>query len=373
VAAVLLCLVGAFASRAVEGVERARRAEHDRAELLEQELGSQREAVDALAEGLEVAVFICGRRAAVLYANRRALEMFQLESGRGRTILSATLSHELERLVLEVEATGAAQRLELTFDYPETRIVTAKAWPSPDSRVLLAITDLTDLRRMERIRQDFVANVSHELRTPMSVIRAMAETLLYETNDPELRERYLNNVIEEVDRLSLIADDLLVLGAAESNPVRRQSCDVADVFRSAVQQLARKARERGLALTYEGVDHLIVQANTTQMSQVALNLIDNALNYTSEGSVQVRLCKHEAEVVVDVADTGDGIASEHVPRIWERFYRVDKGRSRQTGGTGLGLSIVKHLVEAHGGSVSVASELNVGSTFTVRLPVIDGE
>ncbi|MBI3722042.1 MAG: hypothetical protein HY248_05765, partial [Fimbriimonas ginsengisoli] len=183
----------------------------------------------------------------------------------------------------------------------------------------------------------------------------------------------LGKIITEVDRLSLIASDLLVLSAAESNPPKMQRCDLAELVRAAAEELKGKASEKGLALTFMGPDKLMLAANSHQMTQVARNLIENGLNYTSEGSVQVRLRKEGGEAVLEVQDSGIGIGSEHLPRIFERFYRVDKGRSRSTGGTGLGLSIVKHIVEAHGGTVQVESALNQGSTFTVRLPIVAGD
>jgi len=342
------------------------------ASLLAAQLEQQRRAVDSLADGLDIAIFICDARGSILYANRRACEFFRFENPLGRSLLAVTLSHDLENLVLQSNRLGETQNAELTFTYPDERVGLAKAWcpDDADSRVFLSIYEITDLRRLERIRQDFVANVSHELRTPMTLIRAMAETLLDEA-DPEdaLSQKYLSKITTEVDRLSMISQDLLVLSTAESNPVRKQQTDLADVFRTAVHNLEAKARDKGLSLSYGGPDHQLVEANTSQMTQVAFNLIDNAINYTAQGMIHVELTREGGDVEVAVTDTGMGIAVEHQKRIFERFYRVDKARSRSTGGTGLGLSIVKHIVEAHAGTLSVRSELNVGSTFTVRLPI----
>jgi len=242
-----------------------------------------------------------------------------------------------------------------------------KAWPSPGDRVFLSIFEITELRKLERIRKDFVANVSHEMRTPMTIIRAMAETLLDE-DDLQIKEKYLTKIISEVDRLSTISQDLLVLSTAESNPVRKQNCDLAEIVMGVVHQLEPKAREKGIEFTYDGPDTLSINANGAQMIQIALNLFDNAINYTADGKVSVSLSEQEHFVELTVSDTGIGISSEHLGRIFERFYRVDKARSRSTGGTGLGLSIVKHIAESHGGSVSVTSALNEGSTFVVKLP-----
>jgi two-component system, OmpR family, phosphate regulon sensor histidine kinase PhoR len=347
--------------------------EHSRLELVNLQLQRQSKAVDVLADGLEIAIFICDPKANVLYANRRAQEMFRFPNAAGRPILSVTLSHELENLVTTCHRTSEKQAAELSFTYPRENVALAEAWPEPGGeRIFLSLYEITDLRRLERVRRDFVANVSHELRTPLTTIRAMAETLCeVEQEDVELSNRFLAKIVAEVDRLSLIADDLLILSASESNPVRKHACDLADVVHYVVQQLEQKAIAKGLALFYEGPKELFIEANSSQMTQVVMNLVDNAINYTVHGEIRVKLEDLGNRVILQVQDTGIGISSEHIPRLFERFYRVDKGRSRGTGGTGLGLSIVKHIVEAHGGTVTVESMLNQGSTFTVKLPVGD--
>lgn len=369
IAAAVLVFAGVAAGTLYTEEHVRLRSEHDRAELLSAELEEHRSSVDILADGLDVAIFICGPKASVLYANRKAVQMFRFEEPIGRAILAVTLSYDLEQMVVQALASGTASHSEIAFTYPSERVGLVDVWTDAE-RAFLSIQDITDLRRLERVRQDFVANVSHELRTPLTSIRAMAETLQDEPDTPkETHGRYLARITEEVDRLSLIANDLLILSVAESNPVRKQACDIADVVRRCVGQLEKKAKQKGLKLSYDGAKSLLMEANPAQMSQVVLNLVDNALNYTPGGSVTASVSQHNQVVRIDIADTGIGIASEHLPRVFERFYRVDKGRSRATGGTGLGLSIVKHIVEAHGGTVSVQSALNQGSTFTVTLPV----
>lgn len=344
----------------------------DEADLARNQLDRQRSAVDSLADGLEIAIFICDSRAGVLYANRGAMEIFRFEDPVGRSILAITLSYDLEKLVLEAFRLRLPQHAELNFSYPSEHVGLAKAWPSDDNaeRVFLSIYEITDLRRLERVRQDFVSNVSHELRTPLTIIRSMTETLLDDpTPDPELSAKYLPKIISEVDRLSMISNDLLILSAAESNPVRKQNCDIAELFRSVLEQLTSKAKEKGLETSFEGPKHLNIEANGAQLTQVAMNLIENAINYTNQGTIWVSVAEEEGAAVINITDTGLGIPSEHITRIFERFYRIDKARSRVSGGTGLGLSIVKHIVESHGGKVTVVSALNQGSTFTIRLPI----
>lgn len=341
------------------------RADRHRSRLneLQERFERQRTAIDELADNLDMGFFICDRRGRLQYANRRAMRLFQVDDTRDRDLLSITLSHDFQDLIGGEFPT----KKEISFTYPRDWIGIAKAWSGSDERIYLSVYEITDLRRLERIRTDFVANVSHEMRTPMTIIRAMSETLL-DDEDPDLKQRYLTKIIAEVDRLSTISQDLLVLSAAESNPVRKQSCDLAAVLRDVVNQLRSKAAAKELELCYAGPDRVTLEANPAQMTQVALNLVDNAINYTPCGSVKVELRDEAEEAIFIVTDTGIGIAPEHSERVFERFYRVDKARSRFTGGTGLGLSIVKHIVEAHGGRIELTSLPNEGSTFTVRLP-----
>ncbi|MDX2065633.1 MAG: ATP-binding protein [Fimbriimonadaceae bacterium] len=356
----------------INTAERGRNDELQRLEKQVKEVLAQndryRSQVDALADRLDVALFLCDPKAQITYANRRATDMFQFSLGKGKSLLATTLSTELEQLVKAAAIAEEPQFAELAFHHPQDRLGQAKAWRSPDGQVFLSIYEITDLRRLERIRQDFVANVSHEMRTPMTIIRTFAETLL-DDESPERKQKYLTTIISEVDRLSTIAQDLLILSVAESNTARKSDCDIADVFQSVCSQLLPHARRKGLTLDYRGPDAMMIEANPSQMKQIALNLIDNAIHYTNEGHVAVQLDCREKQAVITVRDTGMGIPSEHLTRIFERFYRVDKARSRASGGTGLGLSIVKHITEAHGGTVHADSSLNEGSTFTVRLPI----
>ncbi|QYK53618.1 MAG: PAS domain-containing protein [Fimbriimonadaceae bacterium] len=338
---------------------------------LEGEVARHRDALDDLADGLDSLIFLLDRDQRILYANRQAQQLLRLNQPKGENLKAATLSSELSELVESVKSSGDAVSHEITLRHPTERVFQARVWHEGygHERVFLSLHDVTDLRRLETVRRDFVANVSHELRTPMTTIRAMAETLEESADDAELESRYLGKIIREVDRLTRITDDLLTLSIAEGGTVSKTECDFDEVAASVVTQLESKAREKGLKLSFKKEGEYVVQANETQLTQIVFNLVDNALNYTAEGSVSVSMSSDQDEAVLTIADTGIGIASEHLPRIFERFYRVDKGRSRASGGTGLGLAIVRHLAELHGGSVSVQSELNRGTTFTVRIPL----
>ena len=363
-------LTGLLARRMlVQGTQSLDRERSQRVEM-DARLQQQQNAIDIFADGLETAIFLCDEKGQILYANRTATEMFKFPDPIGRSILAVTLSYDLQALVEGRFKDGERTTTELTFTYPHERIGICDAWLEPlGHRLFLSIQDISELRRLERVRRDFVANVSHELRTPLATIRAMAETMEDEPAQlKQLSEKYLPRIIGEVDRLSLIASDLLSLSAAESHTVRKEECDVGGIVAGAVHQLEQKAKSKGLSLSYSGPEHLEIKANAAQMGQVVINLIDNGINYTNFGAVAVKLSKKDDSIEISVQDTGIGIASEQLPRIFERFYRVDKARSRESGGTGLGLSIVKHIVEAHGGEVRVESSLNQGSTFTITLP-----
>lgn len=374
------CVVVGIGLTAVRSIDEAVSALEHESEKHKQTLaqvGVQSSVIDDLADGIDVALFICDARGVIEYANKRALSSFKLDNVTGRSLLAMTLSHELESLVLECSGHRKQIHREVALSYPDERTYLAHLWmpKNTSNRVFLTLFDITDLRRLERVRQDFVANVSHELRTPLTLIRAMAETLL-DADDPEPTEsqqRYLDKIVGEVDRLTSISRDLLTLSAAESTHAKREPVDITDVVRGVCSQLLETAHDKGLELTYEGDEGAYTLANPLQIGQVVTNLVQNAISYTPQGSVTARVRQDESWISIEVQDTGIGISSENQQRVFERFFRVDKARSRATGGTGLGLAIVRHIVESHGGKVSLKSILGQGSTFTITLPVVDPE
>ena len=235
---------------------------------------------------------------------------------------------------------------------------------------LVLLDDVTELRRLETVRRDFVANVSHELRTPLASIRAMAETLQDgAVNDSAVAERFVNIIVGEVERLTRILEDLLILSRAESKMPERNLFPLNTLIQEVGERFQKQAEKAFVTLNVQTPAPLMATANRDQIEQVLVNLLDNAIKYTHGGG-RVNLWAEEntEHIAVHVMDTGIGIMSQDVPRVFERFYRVDKARSRQSGGTGLGLSIVKHIVETHGGLVTVQSEYGRGSTFSFTLP-----
>ena len=239
---------------------------------------------------------------------------------------------------------------------------------------VIVLNDVTDFRRLEHIRRDFVANVSHELKTPVTSIKGFVETLLDGAmKDPFDAERFLRIIAKQADRLHAIIEDLLSLSKIEqsedSDDIALQAGPLRAVLESALNTCQTIAEERNIEVTLACDSQLNAKINNLLFEQALVNLLDNAIKYSEPGrQVLVTAGEVEDELTISVTDHGSGIASEHVSRIFERFYRVDRARSRKLGGTGLGLAIVKHIVQAHHGRVSVESSLGVGSTFTIHLP-----
>jgi two-component system phosphate regulon sensor histidine kinase PhoR len=264
--------------------------------------------------------------------------------------------------------------LEVQGVKPRRLLVRASALRPTHRGVLVVVVDVTDLRRLEGLRRDFVANVSHELRTPVTAIRSAVETLQAgAAREPASAARFLEIVERNAARLQQLVEDLLDLSRIESRQYRLhpERLEVKPVLQHAVALFRERADKKGVALTVDAPDDLAaVRADRRALEQVLANLIDNAVKYTgTRCTVRVRARSiSERELEIAVTDDGPGIEARHLPRLFERFYRVDAGRSREEGGTGLGLSIVKHLVEAMEGRVSVESQPERGTTFALTLP-----
>ncbi len=340
-------------------------------ELMNDLLSQAEDQLDELANSVPAAVFVCSPTGEILSCNQAAISQFDFSDPVGKTLIQVTLSMGLQQAVVNAEYEAEPKTQEIQTSHPSEKVMLATVW-RPDQiaeRVYLCLEDVTALKQLERVRSDFVSNASHELRTPMAAIRSMSETLL---DMPELetkrREDYLKRIILEVDRLTNLSDDLLVLSEAESKKPGLEPIEFAATVRYAVQELENQAKDKGIRVNLNLPETVPVLGDDEQLVQVVLNLVSNAIRYSIDGEIRVNLHQRGSEAVLEVADTGIGIASEHLPRIFERFYRIDRARSRETGGTGLGLSIVRHIVESHGGRIEVESELNVGSTFRVFLP-----
>ncbi len=322
----------------------------------------------ALLETTDDAVLLADAEGRILLSNSVAASLFGAASG--STLLAHTLSAELEDLYRTAIRRQACVEREVGLNQPASRTLYVRVTPVADGEWLLVLRDLTELRRLERVRRDFVANVSHELRTPLTSIKAMAETLLDGARtDEAVAGRFLQTIIRESDRLVRLSTDLLDLSRVEARDVEKAPIDLTPLVTDIASRLASQAEKADITLTNTIRLPLVVAADRDEMAQVLVNLLDNAIAYTPRGGA-VTLSAQETPdaVTVSVSDTGIGILSHDIPRLFERFYRADKARSRASGGTGLGLSIVKHIVENHGGTVGVESEYNRGSVFSFTLP-----
>jgi two-component system phosphate regulon sensor histidine kinase PhoR len=340
---------------------------------------NEREALlESMVEGV-LAVDPDGNVIAVNPAAARLLDVDEHEVV-GRSIEEAVRNPELQRAVTAALSGDGPVETDLTaFVGGEDRYLQAHGslLHTEDGAVagaVVVLNDVTRLRRLEEVRSDFVANVSHELKTPVTSIKGFAETLADGAiDDPEAGRRFLHIIAGQADRLNAIIEDLLALSSMErggdGREVALQEARLADVLAVAAEVCAPKAADKRISVTVDCPDELFAEINPPLLEQAVVNLLDNAVKYSPEDTtVAIGAAQTAQETVIAVTDQGVGISREHLPRLFERFYRVDKARSRDLGGTGLGLSIVKHIAQVHGGGVSVDSVVGRGSTFRIHLP-----
>ncbi|MGE5557372.1 MAG: sensor histidine kinase [Bacillota bacterium] len=289
---------------------------------------------------------------------------------------SEMFPYDFSELFQEVLVTGEAKNAEIVMERNGEHLLMVHASPikrgeSDVLGVVSVLEDVTELRRLERLRTEFVANVSHELKTPLTSIKGFVETLLEEQEDPQLRERFLKIINKEANRLSFLIDDLLELSRLEAKDTRLElgPVNITRVSRHVLAVLEGRFIEKKLQVQNKLPEELMVLGVRELLQEVFVNFLDNAIKYTPEhGRITIgHEFLNERELKILISDTGVGIPPESLNRLYERFYRVDKARSREVGGTGLGLSIVKHIIEKHGGIVGVESELGKGSTFYFTL------
>lgn len=329
--------------------------------------------------GMNEGVLAVDSRQHVLFANTAAGNLlgFVPDQAEQTTLLKVVRSDDLRKLVQQVLNTEQLADLQLTWKSDVERTLDVRANPLPGKPcpgVVLVLHDITELNRLEGLRQQFVANVSHELKTPLSSIKAYTETLLGGAlEDKTNAKHFLNRIDDQASRLHELIIDMLALARVESgsNPPELVEVSVGKIAAESTAQYAQRAKAAQIKLTNEiSTPGPTVQSDEEGLRQIFDNLIDNALKYTPAGGQVTLRCESSGnEAIISVTDTGPGIDGAHHARLFERFYRVDKARSRELGGTGLGLAIVKHLSEAMGGSVSLESQIGTGSTFSVTVPL----
>jgi len=348
---------------------------HENLDQLAQERDKMETILTTMADG----IVVTDRSGAIILFNRASERLFGLGAKQilGRKIESLASIPNVPEMVRQTLNGGKPMKRELTTAVPAERIVNVYAAPIRDQKSAIAgsvavLQDVTEIRRQAEIRKDFVANVSHELRTPVASIRAVVGALQSGAReDAPAAERFLESLDAETERLSLLLTDLLNLSELESGKQgpRRTVVWMEEIAEQAVSELAEKARKCGVSVSVAVPPDICAFVDKRQVLQVLRNLIDNAVKYTGEGGlVEITGQETEGEINITVRDTGVGIPPADLDRIFERFYRVDKARSRQLGGTGLGLSIVRDIVGAHGGRVAVESKVGEGSAFTIIVP-----
>ena len=346
-----------------------------RVRLLLAESERLRSVLEGMSEG--VALVSGGRIALANSAFSRLLDI--VGPVEGQTPLEAVRRAELAAAIDEAAATGRSHAGAVVVagrdvEGPRGRVLHLRVAPLEGAKsVVVVVLDVTEARSLERMRREFVANASHELRTPVAAIRAVVETLGASPSlDAESRARFERILSTQVERLSCLVNDLLDLSRAEAHGQRfhPQRLTLAEPLGQAMAMVRLRAEARRQRVSESiPADLPSLWADPIAVEQVLTNLLDNAVKYTPDGGrIEVRAHAEGGKVRVEVVDSGAGIAAEHLPRLWERFYRIDPARSRALGGTGLGLAIVKHLVQAQGGDVGVTSTLGSGSTFRVTFP-----
>ncbi len=348
-------------------------------------LTRQRNEIEAVLSSMAEGVVAVDRKERVIMANRSAAALLELPAAevQGRPIQELVRNPALGQILEQtLRQAGPVEGEMVLYGKAGERRLRVRAaglgdGTGPADGVVLVLEDVTRLHRLEQVRRDFVANVSHELRTPITSLKGFVETLLDGAlHEPENAEKFLRIIQKQADRLDAIVADLLVLARVEQAQEGRgevkpeiRTVPLAEVLQSAVSLCQPKAARRQIQVALSCQEGLRVDADARLLEQAVVNLLDNAINYSEPGRpVEVVGRREGGEILIDVRDQGCGIAPNHLPRIFERFYRVDKSRSREAGGTGLGLSIVKHILNLHGGSVTVASEVGKGSVFTLHLP-----
>src|ERR1700730_5818330 len=349
----------------------------NRQQQLAQQVSKGESGTETILAAMQDGLLVVDAARHITLANQTFEELFGLrETFLGAPLLETIRDTTLDELIADVLLSGESMRLEIRTQGRELEV---SAVPMKDdigatAGVVVLFHDITQLKQIDEVRKDFVANVSHELRTPLSILRGYIETL---RDHPKTSREELSRILEVMERhsrrLELLVDDLLILAQLESIDPNLQLRDVhlEELLRNVVRDWDKKFAEKRLRVIVDLPQKLpLLRADETRLQEVLYNLLDNAVKYSQpSGTVSLQVQAADNQIVLSVSDTGVGIGPDDLPRIFERFYRADKARSRALGGTGLGLSIVKHIAQLHGGTVEAESELGRGTSIRVLLPV----
>ena len=349
---------------------------------LERQIAGRESGTQTILGAMQDGLLVVDARSRIMLMNRPFEKLFELrDPAVGVPLIEAVRHATLDELIVETLRTGEVMRSELSVAdsrthserHIEVSAVPIKKADDEMSGAVVLFHDITELKQLDQIRREFVANVSHELRTPLSILRGYIEMLLDEPETPsEELARILSIMERHSKRLQRLVDDLLSLAQLESSQAKLELSVVRmdELLNNLIRDWKEKLAAKNLKVIVDlPSEALTLRADGTRMEEVLHNLLDNATKFSREnGEIHLRATRRGSDMVLSVADDGLGIGKEHLPRIFERFYRADKARSRELGGTGLGLAIVKHIVQLHGGRVEAESELGHGTTIRVVLP-----
>ncbi len=342
---------------------------------------NQRNELEAILSSMEEGVIAFDMDERIININQSAARIFETipKDMLNRSIQEVIRNPELQQFVTQALSSTDHLEGDITLYRGGERIIYLHSTSLRDSSgdqigVLVVMNDVTQVRRLENIRRDFAANVSHEIKTPLTAIKGFVETLRHgSVKDPEEIERFLSIIQKHVNRLTVILEDLISLSKIEQDDekkaIKLRENPIKNVLRTAIGNCREKADLKNMTINHVCEENMVAMIDPPLLEQALVNLLDNAIKYSDEGSsVHISAFQKEDSIIIRVQDHGIGITKEHLPRIFERFYRVDKARSRNLGGTGLGLAIVKHISQAHGGYATVESTPGKGSTFSLHLP-----
>jgi two-component system phosphate regulon sensor histidine kinase PhoR len=342
---------------------------------------NQRHELETVLSSMVESLLAVDGKERIISLNRAAARWFgtDIQNVQGRSIQEVIRDLALQKFVANALENRERMQRDITVFHNGERVLNVQSSPLLDTNrkrkgTLIIFNDVTQLRRLENLRRDFVANVSHEIKTPLTAIKGFVETLHQGSVDnPEETVRFLGIVRKHVDRLNSIIEDLLSLSRIEqeneARAIKFEIRKIREVFTTALQICRSKAEKKQIEINQSCPDKLKAKFDPSLLEQAVVNLLDNAIKYSDSGSmIFLEAVRSNGSIRIRITDQGMGIAKKHLPRLFERFYRVDKARSRKLGGTGLGLAIVKHIAQAHGGRIAVESKLGEGSTFTLELP-----
>ncbi len=369
----------------IEEIDNLHNAMKDMVNDLENRISTitkQRNEIEVILTGMDEGIIAIDNRENIISINRAAEEIFDTSNkdAQGRSVQEAIRNRAFHDFVKDAITGDDPVEREITLFPGEEKFVNGHGNKLVDANgkqigALIVLNDITRIKKLENIRRDFVANVSHEIKTPITAIKGFVETLRDGGVDSlDDRARFLNIISKHVNRLEAIIDDLLKLSRIERDAETEDGIvlrkdKIFSVIETAVQVCTPNAESKDIKISFKCDKELSAKVNAPLLEQAVVNLLDNAVKYSNNNSkVAVNAYGTENDAVIEVIDEGRGIEKEHLPRLFERFYRVDKARSRQQGGTGLGLAIVKHIIQAHRGSVGVESTPGKGSVFTIKLP-----